>query len=337
MRYISELDGLRALAVLSVMIFHLGIFPIGWMGVPLFFVLSGYLITSILLEERQRPLKQYLGSFYWRRTVRIFPLYYAYLIVNGGLALAAGLSISGYGWFVAYLGNHRIGNLAPNVPGGIIGHLWTLAVEEQFYLVWPLVTYFVIRHLWFIALLAIVLAPIAREAILQATDNPYLTIVTLPSCIDMLAAGALVSIVKDRRLLLGMLAVGLAICAWCLTQVAFADFALTPLWVPRAHVMFTGLALVFAPLVVSARHVKLLSFKPLQWIGKISYGLYIWHMMAFVAAGKLHLPHWASGIVGFALSFAAAAACWYAFEKPILKMKNAFPGGPVGAPERTPS
>ena len=71
MRHIRELDGLRAFAVTSVMAFHLGVLPFGWVGVPLFFVLSGYLITSILTAQRNEPLPTYLARFYWRRTVRI--------------------------------------------------------------------------------------------------------------------------------------------------------------------------------------------------------------------------------------------------------------------------
>lgn len=98
--YIPELDGVRAIAVISVMIFHIGVFPIGWMGVPLFFVLSGYLITSILVRTRSSTLKDYLATFFWRRTVRIFPLYYAYLTFNLVLSVVAGLSLSGYAYFV---------------------------------------------------------------------------------------------------------------------------------------------------------------------------------------------------------------------------------------------
>jgi len=325
MKHIPEIDGLRGVAIASVMAFHLGNFPIGWMGVPLFFVLSGYLITSILLKQRARPLGQYLKEFYWRRTLRIFPLYYVYLLINAVLALLVGLPLSGYGWFISYLGNYRIGDLAPNVPGGVIGHLWTLAVEEQFYLIWPFVIFF-IRRLWIISILTLALAPIVREAILQTTSNSYLAIVTLPSCIDMLAAGALVSMSKDRRLLTLMFTVGLTICIWCFSITPYMNFANTPLWAPKAHIMYTGLALLFAPIVANADRLKFLNFMPLAWIGKISYGLYIWHMMAFVAAGKLPLPHWASSIIGIALSIAIAAASWYLFEKKILKLKTKYWG-----------
>jgi peptidoglycan/LPS O-acetylase OafA/YrhL len=78
---LAELDGLRGIAVGFVVLFHFGLFPPGWIGVQLFFVLSGYLISDILLTEREKPFSTYLGRFYWRRTLRIFPLYFSYLVV----------------------------------------------------------------------------------------------------------------------------------------------------------------------------------------------------------------------------------------------------------------
>ena len=125
------------------------------------------------------------------------PLYYAHLTVNAILSYAAGLSLAGYGWFVFYLGNHFIGETAPDTTGGVIGHLWSLAVEEQFYLFWPFIVFFS-RRMWPFALAAVIAAPVFREAVLTVTGNPYLAIVTLPSCMDMLAAGALVALRRSR-------------------------------------------------------------------------------------------------------------------------------------------
>src|SRR6267154_625078 len=81
MQYVKSLDGIRGLAVSLVVLFHFGLFPAGWVGVQIFFVLSGYLITSILLLEKARPFAEYVGRFYWRRSLRIFPLYFAFLAV----------------------------------------------------------------------------------------------------------------------------------------------------------------------------------------------------------------------------------------------------------------
>ncbi|USU10648.1 acyltransferase (plasmid) [Sphingomonadaceae bacterium OTU29MARTA1] len=319
--YIPELDGVRAIAVLAVMIFHLGIFPIGWMGVPLFFVLSGYLITSILIDARSSPLKQYLSSFFWRRTVRIFPLYYAYLVVNLLLSLIAGLSLSGYAYFVFYLGNYRIGQLAPNVPGGVIGHLWSVAVEEQFYIVWPWLIYFTKRPVY-LAVAAIFAAPIFRESLYNYTGNPYMTIVALPSCIDMLGAGALVAMVKDRRIFLGMSLIGLSIIGYCLIKVPFTDFSDTEKWVPQAHIIFTGLGLLAAPAISCASYAKILSNFVLRFIGKISYGLYMWHLIIFAIVHRMHLPFLYEVVISFAASFFVAVVSWTYFEKFFLSFKD---------------
>ncbi|MCG2841186.1 acyltransferase [Sandaracinobacter sp. RS1-74] len=322
---IAQLDGLRAIAILAVMVFHLDIFPIGWMGVPLFFVLSGYLITDILIYQKGRDIGSYLKRFYWRRTIRIFPLYYAYLAVNAILSLAVGLSLSGYVWFLLYLGNYRIGALAPEVPGGIIGHLWSLAIEEQFYLIWPFLLFYV-RRVWVVALVALIAAPLIREWILQATGNPYMAILTLPSCMDMLAAGALVAVVKSAKAHVAMALAGAVIIFWCFATVPFADFALTSNWVPEAHIIYTGLGLFFAPVVANAVRLPWLDSAPLVWVGQISYGLYMWHLLAFVVAKRIVGAEWTGAIAGFILSFVIAALSWYLFEKPLLKLKDRGPG-----------
>jgi peptidoglycan/LPS O-acetylase OafA/YrhL len=320
-RYIPELDGLRAIAIISVMLFHLGLFPIGWMGVPLFFVLSGYLITSILHFQRHDSLKNYLGVFYWRRTVRIFPLYYGYLALNAVAALANKSSLDGYWWFLTYLGNYRIGALSPTVPGGIIGHLWSLSVEEQFYLIWPLAIFFVRRPAW-VAAMIIIAAPLLRETIFRVSDNPYMTIVTLPSCLDMLGAGALVALVPDRRLFLAMECCGAAIVAYCFAVIPISHFALTPLWVGQAHIIYTGLALLFAPLIATASKIAALSWTPLRLTGRISYGLYMWHLLVFTVVHKAHLNPMLDAAISLTGAFVVATLSWIFFERPILALKG---------------
>ena len=93
------------------------------MGVPLFFVLSGYLITSGLLATRDKP--EYFRNFFWKRSVRILPLYYSYLAVNYCLLIAMGKSLAGYGWYLAYLGNIAVG-VGEGTGVGATGHLWSL-------------------------------------------------------------------------------------------------------------------------------------------------------------------------------------------------------------------
>ena len=330
--YSPALDGLRALAVLSVMLFHLDSFALGWAGVPLFFVLSGYLITSIQLTHLDQTLGSYLTDFYWRRTMRIFPLYYAYLGVNALACFFKALPLIGYGWFAAYLANYLIG-IDHGQPGdGWVDHLWSLAVEEQFYLVWPAVVFFLAGSLRGIAIALILAAPLVRELTWQVSGNPYLTIVTLPACMDMLFAGALVAVARhDRRLLWGMAAAGAVVIIYCLEVVPYANFASTPLWVPRGQLIFTGFALLFGPLMVACEHLgpvtRLLETRPLLFTGRISYGLYLWHPLAFTAGRRLAEAVGMSGVPMMVLcigvAYAVAALSWFGFERYFLRWKNA--------------
>lgn len=319
--YIIELDGVRAIAVISVMVFHIGIFPIGWMGVPLFFVLSGYLITSILMDSKSLKFKDYIVRFFWRRTLRIFPLYYGYLLVNFLLSVFVGISVTGYAYFVFYLGNYRIGDLAPNVPGGVVGHLWSVAVEEQFYLLWPWLIYYT-RKPVILAVGAILFAPLFREILFYYSENPYITIVSLPSCVDMLGAGALVALSTNRKMLLGMALLGGTIITYCFSIVPLEDFAYTDRWVPQAHIIYTGLGLFTAPLVAYAKHLRFLGTPPLRFVGRISYGLYMWHLIVFAAVHRMNFPFLIEVFASFVGTFFVAAISWKYFESYFLKFKD---------------
>jgi peptidoglycan/LPS O-acetylase OafA/YrhL len=165
MSHVNSLDGIRGIAVALVMLFHFGALPAGWVGVQIFFVLSGYLITQILLREKEKQqFGDFLGRFYWRRSLRIFPLYFTFL----ALALVA---YTGFGepksfatdW--PYLATYttNFGRLRSTDIGPIFVHLWSLAVEEQFYLFWPLLVYFLPMHIFKRALIAIIaLTPLLR-------------------------------------------------------------------------------------------------------------------------------------------------------------------------------
>lgn len=151
MKYILPLDGLRGIAVLLVIVYHwlpnrpLGFLPIGSIGVDIFFVLSGFLITGILIQERakQNGRLEKVKNFIIRRSLRIFPLYYGVLIVLTLLHSILPNPVRSY-WpfFFSYLQNFLFIKLDSFI-GGKVGHLWTLAVEEQFYLLWPWLVLFV--------------------------------------------------------------------------------------------------------------------------------------------------------------------------------------------------
>ena len=165
--YIKSLDGIRAIAILLVMAFHFGIIRFGWMGVQLFFVLSGFLISSILLKEKERPatLFQRLKKFWIRRSLRIFPLYYIYLTVFVVICLFTAFP-PGYFHDLPYLYSYtfnltRIGNSWHESP--VYTHFWSLCVEEQFYLFFPFIIFLLSRSSLRALLVAVLIAgPVFR-------------------------------------------------------------------------------------------------------------------------------------------------------------------------------
>src|SRR5215469_6747506 len=138
---IRAIDGLRGLAIFLVMLHHFGLFSPGWAGVDIFFVISGFLITRILLGTKDSP--RYFGNFYTRRVLRIFPLYYSSLALFFVVAVPLGVRYgwsAAYGmrdavWFIFHLSNWWIGG--GHMEGSLITHFWSLGIEEQFYFVWP--------------------------------------------------------------------------------------------------------------------------------------------------------------------------------------------------------
>src|SRR5512137_2924489 len=206
------LDGMRGVAVLMVLAFHLlhvdgeggtlerailGATRSGWAGVDLFFVLSGFLITGILLDARGGP--GYFRAFYARRVLRIFPLYYAYLAVLflavPALLPALDVRRETQGWLWTYLGNVLFAREGGFQASPFTGHFWSLAVEEQFYLFWPFLVWLLPRRWLAAACLGLVAGAFAlRFAIHRTTFNATAAYVLTPARMDALAMGALVAI-----------------------------------------------------------------------------------------------------------------------------------------------
>src|ERR1041385_2325106 len=142
--YYKSLDGIRGVAVLMVVFLHSRLMPFGWVGVQVFFVLSGFLITSILQTQTDRPFGFFMRRFYWRRGLRIWPLYFLFLALC--LIAHACLRIpetwpSAWPWLASF--TYNIVRISPHfADSDYFGHFWTLCVEEQFYLVWPFAVFF---------------------------------------------------------------------------------------------------------------------------------------------------------------------------------------------------
>jgi peptidoglycan/LPS O-acetylase OafA/YrhL len=334
---LPELDGLRGLAVLGVLLYHChprleGTWLLrgalwGWAGVNLFFVLSGFLITGILLESRDKP--HYFRNFYAHRALRIWPLYVLVIAVvyiqSDWFIGPPFLTAVRQAPWIGYL--FFIQNLYPaNMPPAI-GPTWSLAIENQYYLVWaPLVRF--LRRPWMltVVLIAVLLiCPLLRRHH-PGWVGPTHTLIHL----DGIALGSLIplglySLRLSRQLWtwIGLAAIPTGLIAAHFVPGAWLDTSLAT--------SFAG-ALLAAVASTGARNPLswLLRRGPLPFYGKISYGLYMVHISVFIYLGKYDL--WLStfgikgnlAIVAMRLvgSTLAATALWYGFESRILKLKR---------------
>jgi len=320
---LPQLDGLRAVAIMFVMAFHFippvdRYAPLGSIGVRLFFVLSGFLITRILLDSKGTEISSALRSFYIRRGLRIFPLFY--LVLALATLINIGPVRDTIGWHVSYLTNVYL--FERGSWHGSISHLWSLAVEEQFYLVWPwLVLWLPERRLPMVITAMVCAAPLSRLLI----GGPMNSVLPL-SCADALGAGALLALPRTRASIMRagvVIGVPLTIAALALRAAGYSvevalDFgvSLTAAWVVgRAATGFAGTIGAF------------LTARPVMYLGTISYGLYLYHGFMPYVLGR-YVPGFLdmSATMRFGLltmaTLATAAASWRFFEAPILKHKE---------------
>lgn len=365
-RYLPQLDGLRGLAILGVLLFHTGRFSLGWTGVVLFFVLSGYLITGILLEGKERPA--YFGNFYARRALRIFPAYYLVLGLTWWIRRDFTLipaetgvppTLPEWTYFVLYVQNYWMAAQSFGTPlSHLLGFTWTLAVEEQFYLAWPLLVYFLRPRALLLLCAALVgAAPLLRMGILMASDNPMLTLASLPSHLDSLALGAAICLMSRDARLRGWLtrrsgaallfAAGIPL-GLLVAATGLAPYALTSrlqwMRLPGNAWFLTLVSLLFGAVLIlalggSARLSSALSWRPLRALGKISYGVYLYYTLAYFLVSTAYkvsvaLPLPGSGLGAWdllavnaaqmALTIAMAAASYRYLERPLLALKERF-------------
>jgi peptidoglycan/LPS O-acetylase OafA/YrhL len=346
--YIPELQGLRGLAVLAVVLYHchqrlMGTWiygPIlwGWIGVNLFFTLSGFLITSILIEARDKP--DFFRNFYARRALRIWPVYFLLLIVCYAVP----------DWFLGDTWAHQaqwktivayiffVQNLRRVPLPGTLGPTWSLAIEEQYYFLWaPIVRFCRGRLNWLLptaALLMLAASPAFRMSHItwMKNDPPY-TLLHL----DGIAMGSILAIAIYR--------VQLARRTWVWIGLTASVLGFISVGTIFAGTSFldTGLAIGFGGVVLTAvagsgAHnplAWLLRRGPLPFYGKLSYGLYMTHILVFVYFGsfdaRLDDTH-KLGVMGnlaivalrLAASTVVATILWYGFESQVLKLKKYF-------------
>lgn len=357
------LDGLRGIAILLVLLAHAhvaasGDWPSlltvvvqtgGWVGVDLFFVLSGFLITGILV--RNRGSYGYFRTFYARRALRIWPLYYLTIalafLVAPHIWLLDVVSMQGHAsTWIFFLQNVYMAVQLPHVAA--FDNLWSVAVEEQFYLVLPILVLRCSPKYLPLVLLGGVLVGLATRIILYAAGaSPIVTYVLMPARIDSLAIGGLLSIGLANatwRAALARMAMPLVgLTALVLLCIGVADFGFDPYqpmmrtWGYTVLAVFFGAILVMA--VTSSRVGGLLSAPWLRLFGKYSYAIYLLHYPLWgliepslwqpIVLGS-HLPaQLVAWVVMATISLTIGWLCWTLIERHTLSLKRYFPEGAV--------
>jgi len=368
--HIAGLDGVRGVAILLVMASHFlgeATFetPVqkflvrsasyGLVGVDLFFVLSGFLITGLLLDAKGSP--HYFRNFYARRTLRIFPLYYFVLavlcfvlphILAPTPLMEASLEHQGWAWtyttnfYLAYRGTWH--SLA------YISHFWSLAIEEQFYLFWPLV----VLSLGAIGLrrvcLGVVVGALALRLVLALLGTSQLSISVLTPCrMDDLCIGALLALLVRQpeglpkllrspgraALLLGASSLGLTVFR-IVTQLGLP---IVNQLVMTLNALFFG-ALILLALDGASLAGRAFRIPVLRFLGKYSYGLYVYHVIFHWGLKERHVLHRLDGLlgshalamatlvlIGFTLSLGVSILSYELLEKRFLELKRFFPSG----------
>lgn len=359
--YIKQIDGLRAIAVLMVVVFHW--FPRGWvtesalglMGVDIFFVISGFLITRILLVykyNQEAGVDKYnkwhiLGRFMYRRALRIFPAYFLLLFILYQISYFLPNTLKfDWVWYVSYLQNFLF-YIRQAWAVGKLSHFWTLAVEEQFYLFWPLIILFVnvrreritILFLFLIGILSIHFLPLVLP-------KKQLVDILTPTCLHAFALGAIVSWMHLNKYTYLhkstiYLIVGMSIILFSLVC-HLID--INPVLDHRTLVSLGTAGIIM--FILNNNHSffghYVLGNQVLVYIGKISYGIYLYHNFIpgylkgiRIWLAKSHPDTWVmhyfpdinKGVVlfyteCFALLFLIAFCSYRFFEKPLLAFKN---------------
>jgi peptidoglycan/LPS O-acetylase OafA/YrhL len=347
-RFRPDVQGLRAVAVLLVVLFHAGWQPLGggYVGVDVFFVISGFVITGVLLRERSSSDRTSILAFYGRRCRRIIPaatlvilatVTLAYLVL--GVVYGGQTAIDGR-WAAVFLANFHFASegtnyLSAQQPPSLLQNFWSLAVEEQFYLVYP--TFFVVlatipTKLSLRARLAIGLSGVIVVSyiisIVQTGSSPTVAFFSPLTRAWELALGALVAV--STEWLLRIPARLGSVLTWVgLGAIGFAAFsftAATPYPGSLAIVPVLGTALVIAAGSSVPRHgaESLLRLPPFQWLGMLSYSLYLWHwpilILAADHAGQSSLP-FRQNVVWLFVALAASVVTYYVVENPLRRGK----------------
>lgn len=339
------LEGLRGLAILLVLFFHAlpGVLSGGFIGVDIFFVLSGFLITRILVDERLRRQHIDLPAFYIRRALRLAP---ALLLMLGAFAIAVPFIFPaehrGDLWKEAAISAIYMTNWARALDlhsFQFLGHTWSLAIEEQFYLLWPGLLYLLSKrgispkNLGWMVLGIAATSALLRAYLFFKGDSPMRVYNGLDTRADGLMLGAGLALLlcyrqeekQDKPFTWLKIGASAALAALML-------LALKAEW-DKPWMIYCGYSLtgilslcLIANLSLNSHSLThaIFSNPAMRWVGRISYGLYLWHFPIYCLLLKAGLSQWQTLLAGIPLSFATAAFSYYLVEQPFLRLKKRY-------------
>ncbi|HYM93211.1 MAG TPA: acyltransferase [Chitinophagaceae bacterium] len=349
------LDGLRGAAILFVVLYHnfssFDYFFFGWLGVDLFFVLSGYLITDILLNTAGSA--NYLRNFFLRRILRILPLYYLILIIFflilPGLNFYQGefdFYLNHQPWFWFYLQNWLLA-FHFSLKGGYLAHLWSLGVEEQFYIIWPFVVLWLRKpKLLLVFMLSLLLLIVITRGIIwfQNIEGLNYTNFYKFTRVDGICVGCIIAILNHMDI--SYLKRRMPVIILTLAAINFLFYFFNEPYgiLPYlALVGYTTFAILFGFLVYELVYGRnrlfnfIFSIRPLRFLGKISYGFYVFHLPIYIMLFQKtrQFIHDDLNIAGLGLnllssslvtliSFTISVISYYTYERMWLKLKKRF-------------
>ncbi len=365
--FYPALDGLRALAFLMVFFWHYAALPWGLSGVDLFFVLSGFLITGILFDTRDAPHR--VRNFYLRRTLRIFPLYYGVL-----LALLLLYPVFhwqwGLGWLIwpLYLGNYarfahpyvlgsplqRLADFQPTGQFGphpitlYLGHFWSLCVEEQFYLIWPWLVFWIRdrrKLLWICALtlpLCLTARLLGQRVLPEWMVSAEILYRATPFRLDALLLGGVLALIlrgphahlllRAARIVTPIVLAALVFCALLLPSTRiWSRSYVYPTWIFTSGLTLVDLLaalLILLALQSGSSVYRLFKLRPLRWLGRISYGAYVLHDIPHPEYTRFALRHFpahptrAAALVALPTTILLAWLSFRFLESPFLNLKE---------------
>jgi peptidoglycan/LPS O-acetylase OafA/YrhL len=376
--YRPALDGVRGISILAVMFVHGGLFWMGqggFLGVDIFFVLSGFLITSLLLEEWTQTGTVSFKNFYMRRALRLLPplvLIIALCLLKvtflpppqGTLPAAKSILVA-----LFYLSNW--------MPGGVyppLFHTWSLGIEEQFYIVWPLLLFIFLwlrasnRSVLLFLVLAISVIAVHRALLWQGSVGLERNMVytRLDTRTDSLLVGCIAGILVSRNLIPNKKWIVSGIQVLTVISAAGMGFMLFTIPATSRFLYFGGFTLIAVMVAIVIAHLfmaplsvstLILEFPLLRWFGRLSYGLYLWHLPVYAVYFNLFPPFSFKSytlrivspfIIKFMLSVGVASLSFYFLEQPALRLKKRFnvvragndaesPNGTRVAPAREPA